>query len=334
MLSRVGDSIYWLSRYVERAENVARFIDVTYNLSLGDSGTLEQAWESLVYTTGDYELFTENYDSPARENVLRFLAFDERNPNSIISCISGARENGRTVREVISSAMWEELNKFYFMVRAAASNDLSQDQPQEFFERVKIASQTIVGATDATMSHGEAWHFSRIGRLIERADKTSRIVDVQYFILLPAGHDVGTNLDVIRWSALLRSTSALEMYRRMHGRIVPLRVADFLILDRQFPRSIRFCLSRAQESLAKITGSEPGTFRGRAEQQMGRLRAQIDYTSIEDIIDRGLHEYIDDFQRRLNDVGEAISEEFFIIKKPTQSQQQAPQMQYQTQTSI
>jgi len=169
-----------------------------------------------------------------------------------------------------------------------------------------------VGAADATMAHGEAWHFSRLGRLIERADKTSRIVDVQYYLLLPEAQDVGSPLDVVRWSALLKSASALEMYRRQHGKIEPEKVADFLLLDGDFPRSMRFCLNKAQESLQHITGNREGTFRHLSEQRMGRLRAHIDYSDIRDIIHQGLHEYIDDLQSQLNLLGQAIRDDFFM----------------------
>ena len=328
MLSRVANSIYWLSRYVERAENVARFIDVNYNLALDDEDdSLGNQWAPLVYTTGDQEAFAERYDKSTRENVLRFLLFDTQNPNSIISCVSSARENARTIREVLPSVVWEELNKFYLMVRSAAQFSPTLAEPQSFCERVRLASHLLVGAADATTSHDEAWHFARMGRLVERADKTSRIVDVQYYLLLPDPKDVGTALDVVRWSALLQSASALAMYRRQHGKIVPERVADFLILDRLFPRSMHFCLSKARDSLCNITGSESGTFSNMAEQRMGRLCSSMDYMSITDIIERGLHEYIDNFQSQLNLVGAAIHADFFVTKLPGQTQQQGMAVQ-------
>jgi uncharacterized alpha-E superfamily protein len=330
MLSRVADSVYWLSRYVERAENVARFIDVNYNLTLGETDALGHQWAPLVYTTGDQETFAEKYGTPIRENVLKFLLFDEKNPNSILSCVATARENARTIREILSSVVWEQLNKFYYMVRSAAQFTSTLEQPQAFCERVRLASHLLVGATDTTMSHGEAWHFSRIGRLLERADKTSRIVDVQYYILLPDSRDVGSVLDVVRWSALLKSGSALAMYRREHGKIVPESVADFLILNRLFPRSIHFCLMKAQESLHKITGSSIGTFRNDSEQRMGRLCANMDYTSIQDIIQFGLHEYIDDFQSQLNLVGESIRDDFFLTHQSKQAQRSGEMSQTQS----
>ena len=319
MLSRVADSVYWMSRYVERAENVARFIDVNNNLTLGEGDTISGQWAPLVYTTGDHELFEKKYEGFTQENVVRFLAFDRENPNSILSCVEGARENARTIREIISLAMWEELNKFFHLLRAAESDPRSLDQLHDFCGEVRRASHVLMGATEVTMSHDEAWNFARIGRLIERADKTSRIVDVQYYILLPNPGDVGSSVDVVRWTALLKSASALSMYRRVHGRIEPTKVADFLILDRYFPRAVHFCLIKAHESLQTITGSPGGTFRTASEQWLGRLRSNMDYTSIKEIIDRGLHEYIDDFQTQLNSVGGAIFEDFFKMRPVTES---------------
>ena len=311
MLSRVAESVYWLSRYVERAENVARFIDVNYSLTLGETGPLSKQWTPLVYTTGDEDAFAKRYSEPTRENVLRFLSFDEENENSILSCVAQARENARTIREIISSVVWEQLNKFYFMVRSGAQFQATLEQPQEFCERVRLASHLLVGAMAGTMPYDEAWHFSRLGRLIERADKTSRIVDVQYYTLLPDTRDVGSALDVVRWSALLKSASALETYRRQYGKISPPQVAELLILDRRFPRSMHFCVIKAQESLRDITGSTSGTFCNHAEQLMGRLRSNLDYADIGDIIGHGLHEFIDDFQTQLNTIGLEIHNDFF-----------------------
>jgi len=318
MLSRVADSVYWMARYVERAENVARFIDVNHNLAIELAETGSEQWAPLVYTTGDEETFRSRYRGVSRENVIDFLVLDAENPNSILSCVRKARENARTIREIISSSMWEEINKFYHMVRdARRSQDLLQ-QPYDFCAQVKLASHLLIGVTDSTMSHGEAWHFARMGRLIERADKTSRIVDVKYFILLPEPIDVGSSLDVVQWSALLKSADALEMYRRVHGRIAPFDVAEFLILDIEFPRSVHFCVIKAMESLQVITGSASRTFRYKSEQRLGRLCAQLDYTSLADVIKGGLHEYIDTFQIGLNDLGMAISEDFFAAKPARQ----------------
>ncbi|MEZ6117959.1 MAG: alpha-E domain-containing protein [Pirellulaceae bacterium] len=323
MLSRVADSVF-ISRHIERAENVARFLDVNSSLTMGDGSSLQDQWSPLVFTTGDQSFFDEKYGVANRSNVIQFLAFDQEYDNSIISCVSRARENARTVREVFPVAIWEQLNKFYLMVVAAEKEKDSLTELSEFCDRIKLASSTIIGLIYSTMSHGEPWHFARMGRLLERADKTSRIVDVQYFLLLPRPQDIGSTLDVVRWSALLRSASALEMYRREHGRIMPSRVAEFLLLSRDFPRSAHHCLIAIQDSLLRITGTERGTFQLRSEQLIGRLRSEFDYTSINDIISKGMHQFIDHLQTQLNEIGAAVHDDFFTNPQArTASQQQS-----------
>ncbi len=311
MLSRVASSIYWLNRYIERAENYARFIEVNLNLTLDlPRGTAEQ-WEPLVATTGDHEVFLDRYGKATKETVIHFLVADSANPSSILSCLAAARENARSVREIISTDMWEQVNRFHLMVRDAVSRGFSRQDLHTFLTDVKAASHLFLGTTDATMSHGEGWHFARLGRLLERADKTSRILDVKYFMLLPTVAEVGTPFDIIQWSALLKSASALEMYFRRFGRISPTDVTAFLILDSTFPRAIRYCLIKSEDSLHAISGSEHGSYRNQAEKGLGRLRAQLDFADIEDCVSGGLHEFADHFQAQLNRVGNAIFETFF-----------------------
>jgi uncharacterized alpha-E superfamily protein len=316
MLSRVADSIYWMSRYVERAENVARFVDVNLNLML-DSGESEQQWSPLVNITGDHEAFEERYKEAAtRENVIQFLTFDRENPNSIISCLRAARENARSVREIISSEMWLQLNTFYLMVNSAATTGKGFHSPNEFFSEVKLASHLFSGITDATMTHGEGWHFGRLGRLLERADKTSRILDVKYFILLRSVHDVGTPLDDVQWIAVLRSASAFEMYRKCHGRISPRAIAEFLLLNPEFPRAIRFCLSTARDSLHAISGTPIGTYRKPAEKLLGQICSDLAYANMEEIMNSGLHEYLDELQTNMNLASTGIYERFLAKRMP------------------
>lgn len=314
MLSRVADSIYWMTRYIERAENVARFIDVNLQLMLDLPAGIMEQWAPLVDITDDQVLFQERYGATTRENVVAFLTFDTENPNSIYACLRAARENARSVREVISSEMWEQANTFYLMVRDAAAQGRVMAEPHAFFTEVKMASHQFVGITDVTMSHNEGWHFGRLGCLLERADKTSRILDVKYYLLLPNVHDVGTPVDDIQWSAVLKSASAFEMYRKRFGLLRPDCVADFLMLDREFPRAMHYCLVQAEESLHAISGSPPGTFRNAAEQRLGRLRSELDYAQVDEIIARGLHEFLDAFQAKLNEVGTAIFETFVTLR--------------------
>jgi uncharacterized alpha-E superfamily protein len=313
VLSRVADSIYWMNRYMERAENTARFIDVNLNLMLDLPPGSNEQWEPLVRTTADLPLFREHYRESTRSNVCEFLSFDPDNPNSIIRCVHAARENARSVRDTISSEMWEQVNTFHLMVRHAAFARNREDY-HLFYSRVKHEAHMFAGITDATMSHGEGFHFGRLGRMIERADKTSRLLDVKYFILLPTVSDVGTPYDDLQWSALLKSTSALEMFRKRFGRIQPERVADFLILDREFPRSILFCLERAEDSLRMITGAPMGTFDNDAQQLLGRLCARLRYVRIEEVIRQGLHEFLDGVQRELNAIGDGIHAAFFALR--------------------
>lgn len=314
MLSRVANSIYWMTRYLERAENVARFIDVNLHLMLDISIEEHKQWEPLVITTGDHELFYRKYDKANQENIVNFLTFDRDNPNSIVSCLRSARDNAKSVREIISSEMWEQINKFYYLVRDVENSGLSLNSPNEFYTRVKQESHLFVGITDSTMNHGEGWHFARMGRHIERADKTSRILDVKYFILLPSPDDIGTPIDNIQWAALLKSTSALEMYRKKFQQITPRNVAAFLILDREFPRAIRYCVVKAGESLNTISGSDPGTFQNEAERELGKMKAELEYARIDEIIKYGLHEYLVDYiQFKLNKIGDAVFDTFFNL---------------------
>ena len=326
MLSRVANSIYWMSRYLERAENVARFIEVNLHLNLDLPEGINEQWAPLINITGDRELFVQLYDEPTRENVMNFLTFDRENQNSILSCVRNARENARSVREIISSEMWEQANRFYLMVRDADKNNSAVDNPNEFYTAIKMASHLFDGITNATMSYGEAWHFLQVGELLERADKSSRILDVKYFILLPDEEKTGTAIDNIQWAALLKSASALEMYRKHSKLVHPSKVADFLLLNRNFPRSVLSCLDRAVHSLHAISGSPLNAFSNKAEQRLGRLLGDLNYTQIDEIIAEGLHEFLDSLQTRLNQIDDAVYETFFTLRPLTNNN-----MQFQTQ---
>ena len=299
---------------MERAENVSRFIDVNLQMMLDLPSGSNQQWRPLVSISGDDSVFASRYAAATRENVIKFLALDMENPNSIVSCLRAARENSRTVREAISSEMWEQVNTSYLAINAAASNPLLIHSPYSFFNEVKKASQLFDGVAEATMLRGEGWHFFRMGRLVERADKTSRLLDVKYYILLPSLTDVGTPLDDIQWAAVLRSASALEMYRKRHGHIAPEQIVEFLVLDHEFPRSIHHCLTAANDSLHSISGTPVGMYRNPAEQRLGQLRAELAYADTEHIIKRGLHEFLDSFQTKLNLADQCIYDTFFALR--------------------
>jgi uncharacterized alpha-E superfamily protein len=316
MLSRVADSICWMGRYIERAENVARFVDVNLNLMLDSPMGEEQQWQPLINTTGDHEIFAERHGQATREKVIHFLTFDLEYSNSMLSCLRAARENARSIREIISSEMWEQINRFYLMVNEAANDLQTKVGQNEFFDEVKEASHLFNGIAEATLTRNEAWHFLRLGRMLERADKTSRILDVKYFMLLRSAADVGTPFDDIHWAAVLRSASAFEMYRKRHGRISPDGIVEFLLLDPEFPRAIRYCLNSARESLHAVSGTPLQTFRNPAERFLGQLCSEIAYANIEEVVKGGLHEYLDHLQNKMNKVSQAIYDTFFARRMP------------------
>jgi len=314
VLSRAAESVYWMSRYAERAENVARFLDVSLEVMLDLPDTRGNPWGAVVAATGDEAGFAERYGAATRDSVVRFLTVDLGSPNSIFSCLQLARENARSIREAISSEMWEQINKWYLLVRDFAASPAMVDDPHELLAVVKEASHLFVGVTYLTMTHGEAWHFGRLGRVLERADQTSRIVDAKEALIDARPADVGGSLDGIDLSALLRSVSALEMYRKRHGPLDHSQVIAFLVLDKWFPRSIRHCLEKGQESLRAITGASSEAPCTRPERLLGRLAAEYEYAVTEEILDAGLHEHLDLLQSKLNDVGAAIFDTFFTSR--------------------
>lgn len=315
MLSRVANSLFWAGRYIERAENYARFIDVNSNLALDLPPRLNEQWEPLITATGDLEQYTSRYQSFDREQAIYFLAFDLENPNSMFSALSNARENARTVRENLTKETWETLNGIYLKMKEGHKKEIwKKDHAAGFMIGVKFRIQLLYGIIYNSVARTEGWYWVTLGQYLERADKTSRILDVKYHYLLPSLEDVGTSLDYIHWMALLKSVSAFNTYRRFYGPIVPSSVVEFLVLNRKFPRSIFFCLSEAERCLHKISGRTDTSFSNKPEKLIGGLRSQLEYQEVEDVIDAGLHEYLDDFQIKLNAISDAVHETFFDIK--------------------
>jgi len=309
MLSRVASSIYWMNRYIERAENVARFIAVNEHLMLDMGITAGNAqWKPLVTTSGDDKDFAERYGEPTEKNVIHFLTFDTKNPNSITSCVASARENARTVREAISSEMWEQLNALYHFLQEN-SRKRRADNLQEFYAHIRTQSHLFTGLTENTMSHGEGWHFARMGRMIERADKTARILDVKYFLLLPGLQYFDSPYDAVEWGAVLKSANAFEMYRKLFHHINYKDVASFLVFDKHFPRSMMFCVTSMHKSLRAIT-QELGV-QVEAQGEVEKLCKTLSSTAIDDVLASGLHEFIDIFQYNLNIVDQSIYRSFF-----------------------
>jgi len=308
MLSRVANSIYWLARYIERAENVARSIDVNLQLQLDLPGEV-RPWEPVIQIAGNADDFFKKYAHASFENALTFLTFDKENPSSIISCVGAARENARCVRERISSELWIAINQFYLKLSDPEMSKQVLAAPHAFYSSVKEFSQLTAGIIQGTMSHDVAWNFTHLGTLLERADQTSRILDVKYYILLPDVSMVGMALDTVQWNAVLKSVGAYEMFHRRNSNVTPHNVAEFLLLSEDFPRSLRYCLEKAEQCLKNI--AVPVKSNAQSIRLLGKLRSDISFTTIEEIIEHGLHEQIEKVQIRLNELGNQIWKDFF-----------------------
>ncbi|MCT0228888.1 MAG: alpha-E domain-containing protein [Cyanobacteria bacterium] len=311
MLSRVADSLYWINRYVERAENISRFVEVSEAMALDCPPGSAEPWLPLIDASGDRELFDELYPAGGPEQVVEFLVRAEANPYSVVNCIAIARENARQIRDVITTEMWEQLNDTYWTL--LDSEGFWKQQPQERLRDIRRACQLFYGITDATLSRDLSWHFSRLGRLLERADKTTRILDVKYFLLLPTPDEVGGVLDELQWISLLRSAGAYQMFRQSQQQAIePKAVAAFLLLDPIFPRSVRYCLERINETLRIVRGQAVPGAPDELECLSGLTLARWSYTSIDELIAGGLHESIDDLQSDLNRLHDLVEQRYFI----------------------
>jgi uncharacterized alpha-E superfamily protein len=326
MLSRVADSLYWMSRYIERAENNARIAEVNLQLLLDlanqpEPNTQEQ-WNPVISSLEENELFSSLYETLDGKAAIDFVSLQKQNPNSIYSCLTLARENARSTREQMSSEMWEQINRMYLFVKSESGKKLLRSSPYEFFKRIIGGSHLFQGITDATMTHGEGWDFMRIGKLLERADCTSRILDLKYHILLPSGERVGGNIDTIQWMAVLKSCSALEAYRKIYvDQVAPWKVAEFIITHVDFPRSIRFSVDLLDAALHRISGSSEANYANEAERLSGRLRSDLDYITIGDIFEFGLHQYLETIQERLVEVSDAMHATYCasVVEEPVTS---------------
>ncbi len=343
MLSRVADSLYWMSRYAERGENIARILDVNLQLMLDlpKLGPEDQKalWEPVLRSTCDDADFSKLYKDLTSENVIDFLTLNPKNSNSIINCITTARENARHVREQISLEMWEEINRTYLWMKNQTLKKIQRQGPYEFFTQVKNASHLFQGITDGTMTHGEDWDFIQVGKYLERADMTTRILDAndEIFIKTPANtHTSGT----LHWSAILRSCSSHDAYRKFYvAQVEPDKVVEFLILNEFFPRSIRFCAQELNHSLRSISGCKDEHYTNQAEKMAGRLVAELNYSALEDIKTVGMHKYMDELQVKLNGIGEAIFQTYLFspplnIPEPEPSQPAQTQSQKQEKVTV
>jgi len=310
MLSSTADHLYWMARSMERAENTARMLDVTYRMSLLKQtiGELHHEWRAMLSISGLHEDFEARYEEPSAENVLHFMALDEKNPGSIYNSIFTARENARAVRGSITSEMWEALNFTWLEMRRIQTEGIAEDGVSRFFEWVKEHSHLSRGITHGTLLRDDTFRFIRLGTFIERADNTARILDVKYHILLPSPSEVGGAADYYQWSAVLRSVSAFESYRKVfRDKISPKRVADLLILRADMPRSLTACMDEVNSQIQEIQGPRSSELVRRS----GLLHAELTYGSIDEIFAFGLHEYLSDFLERIYSLGDLINTTYF-----------------------
>jgi uncharacterized alpha-E superfamily protein len=313
MLCRTANELFWMSRHIERAENAARLLDVTYRMSLLPYEVVEpglawaEPWAVPLITSGMATSYYEKFDALAAENVLRLMILDPANPSSIYSCLRAARESARSVRGAITSEMYEDLNSAWLEMRHIDYPTLETRGVSEFLDWVKMRSHLFRGVTFGTMLRDDAYHFIRLGTHLERADNTARILDVKYHTLLPSAADVGGAVDYYQWGALLRSVSGFESYRKIYSDVItPRRVAELLILRDDMPRSLHACMNFIHDTLELLCDNSSRE----VERAAGELHAKLHYGRADDIIEQGLHEYLMDFLERISTLGEGISRHF------------------------
>ena len=310
MLSRTADHLFWMSRYIERAENLARLLDVTWQMSLVPQPVevANQNWNAIIALNSLEEAFAKKYATVNAENVLRFMVSDTDNYASIHSCLRLARENAHAVRGTIARERWETLNSAWREAREKTFEELYNAGIADFFEWVKMRSSLSRGTTLGTLLQDVSYHFIRLGILLERADNTARILDVKYHVLRPHGEEEGAT-DFYQWGALLRSVSAFEVYRKAYRDVItPERVAELLILRMDMPRSLHFCMNGVVKNLDLIANN----LSNETQRQAGLLHAQLHYARVEDILEHGLHEWLTDFMDRIYLLGNGISKDFLV----------------------
>ena len=318
MLSRTADHLFWMSRYTERAENTARLLDVNYQTSLlpQSAEVAQLGWQGLLSISELLPSYQALYGEITPKGVMEFMVKDEDNPSSIISCLKAARENARAVRGSLTTEVWETQNQTWLELRRMIKSGDFERDPGQFFEWVKFRSHLSRGVTVGTMQIDEALHFMRLGTFLERADNTARLVDVKFHAApadalgLSVHHaDQAQEYDFYHWSAILRSVSGFEIYRKVYRDVIqPERVAELLILRSDMPRSLHACMNEVVSNLAMV-GSEPTLESAR---RAGKLRADIQYAHIEEILANGLHAFLTQFLDRVNDIGASISREFLV----------------------
>ncbi len=313
MLSRVADSLYWLSRYLERAENLARLVDVNRYDALDAADTENEAiWRPILYATCTEEVFNAARETRTEDlDVGRFITFSDANPDSIRQCIANARENARMVRDQISEEMWLELNSIHLFMQSGEAEELWQRQPEAMYREVIKFCLLFEGLIDATILHDEGWHFVQVGKLLERADKTSRILDMLTY---------GDEPERAQLASVLRSCSGFSAFRaEFRGDVTLQNVMAFLLFSQSFPRSVRFCLRQLDGVLHAISGVPSGAFSNEAERLTGSILAQLNFSSIDNVWSIGLHRYIDELQKQFNLIGQQVFETYVLLPSEVQN---------------
>lgn len=323
LLARYAESLFWMARYLERVENLARVLDVTQTFEA--SGRPSQAWESVVRINADEKEFARRYGAATPEAVRRFYLLDNDNTTSIPASVSAARQNARTLRPLISTEMWAQLNVFQSWTAALTEEEVAGDGLSRLCGRIKESVQLHTGITEGTFYRDQGWHFLQLGRFIERADQTTRLLDIKYHLLLPSLADVGSALDLSQWHALLRAAAGYHAFRRIHPReLTPRAVADFLLLNGAFPRSVLVCVRQTEFTLEQLRARYGLRGTREAAEGVEELRAGLEERDIDRIVDGGLHEFLDWVQRMLIAISGSIGTAFFRDWRPdaTQSQEQ------------
>jgi uncharacterized alpha-E superfamily protein len=312
MISRVAEHCFWLSRYLERVENTARVLDVNQTLLLDFSVPAEQQWKPLLIISGIHDYA----DHSNAEAVQHHLTWDADNPCSIASSLGYARENARIIREIISVDMWERINYAYLWMQGADAREQYEADRNGFYNQVRRINQGFFGIAEGTMSHGEAWDFFRLGKYLERACQTARILDVKYHILLPTTEQVNTPIDNAQWMAILKSCSGYEPFHQQRQSFEQgTAIADFLIFDPIFPRSVRRCLLYCQEATHKISGRKRHQPRNEAEEVLENLVDWLRLATIDDLVRAGLHESLTRVIDKIHDIGGAIGRTYFEFRE-------------------
>jgi uncharacterized alpha-E superfamily protein len=304
-----------MSRYVERAEHVARLLDVWFHLELDLSGAgaapFEMHWTALAAILQQPPPTRTAAGSPTA--ISHWMTFDQENPGSVMACLSRARLNARGIRGTINSEMWRELNKLYWKLCDAEFIRRSRESPYEFYQAVECGSALFQGLCDATSSHDEGWQFIQLGKFVERADKTLRILDIQYHLLRELTNPADVPLSHLHWAAVLKSCQAFEAYqRRRVGRVDPERVVEFLLLEPGFPRSVRFCLEALVRALEAIESEGAQRELTRADRLLGLMLGSLKYLTLDQILAGDLHDFLGGLGMQLAQVSRAVQERYSL----------------------